>query len=122
VSGGGLAAALAEMAFAGGLGVDVDLVHAPYGDGDDAPPDRVADTDAALLFSESPSRFVCEVPVDRAAAFAAALGGVPHATIGRVTGTRRVVLRGMRGATLVDEDIESLREAFVRPLANGAVR
>ena len=120
VSEGGLAGALAEMAFAGGLGIDADLVHVPYEEGADLQGVR----DEALLFSESPSRFACEVPAARADAFTSALRshGVPHAAVGRITASRRLVIRGLRGAVLLDEDIESLRDAFTRPLRNGGVR
>ena len=53
LSEGGLAVALAEMAFAGGLGARVSLA--------DVPRDADAASDLVLLFSESPTRFVLEV-------------------------------------------------------------
>jgi phosphoribosylformylglycinamidine synthase subunit PurSL len=115
---GGLAVALAEMAFAGGLGIEADLVHAPYEEAADADGVR----DEALLFSESPSRFVCEVRQEDVAAFTEALRGVPHAAIGRVTGSKALVLRGVRELEVVNELLESLREAFLRPLRDGGPR
>jgi phosphoribosylformylglycinamidine synthase len=114
MSEGGLAVALAEMAFAGCLGVDASLVQVPF-------ESETADVqDACLLFAESPSRFVVEVRAKDAAAFDAALRGVPHAQIGRVTTNDRVAIHGLRGSTAIDEPIDALREAFVAPLRKGA--
>ncbi|MCE9634138.1 MAG: phosphoribosylformylglycinamidine synthase subunit PurL [Planctomycetes bacterium] len=121
LSEGGVAVALAEMAFAGGLAADVSLVHAPYEDG----PDAIGVRDDALLFSESPSRFLCEVRESDLPALRAALRGVPHAPIGRVMSAgrvktaARVTIRGVRDADLVNESVERLRDAFTRPLRNG---
>jgi phosphoribosylformylglycinamidine (FGAM) synthase-like enzyme len=53
LSEGGLAVAVAEMAFAGGLGAQIDL-HA-------VPTSCTLDNPAVRLFSESNSRFLCEV-------------------------------------------------------------
>ena len=63
LSEGGLAVALAEMAFAGGCGAQVLLGCVPR-QIEAAGADRV---DAILLFSESATRLVCEVPADSAA-------------------------------------------------------
>jgi phosphoribosylformylglycinamidine synthase len=112
---GGLGVALAEMAFAGCLGVDASLVQVPFEESGEG-----GARDAALLFSESPGRLVCEVRPQDAAAFEAALEGVPHAAIGTVTDSRRVKVSGLRGHDVVDEDIEDLRAAFTGPLAEGA--
>ncbi len=114
LSEGGLAVTLAEMAFAGCRGVDASLVQVPFEESGDG-----GVRDEILLFSESPSRFVCEVRERDAAAFAAALRGVPHARVGHVTTSDRVVVRGLRGAPAIDEPIDRLREAFVAPLRNG---
>jgi phosphoribosylformylglycinamidine synthase len=116
LSEGGLAVSLAEMAFAGCLGVEASIVHVPYEEtGEGGVRDEI------LLFSESPSRFVCEVREKDAAAFEAALRGVANARVGHVTKSDRVVVRGLRD-TAIDEPIEALREAFVAPLRNGAHR
>jgi phosphoribosylformylglycinamidine synthase len=118
LSEGGAAVALAEMAFAGGLGAEASLLHAPYEEG----PDAAGVRDEVLLFAESPSRFVCEVRERDLAAFRTALGGVPCAPVGRVTGGGRLVLRGVHDAVVVDEPIEALRDAFTRPLRHGGAR
>ena len=115
LSEGGLVVSLAEMAFAGCRGADVSIVHVPF---EEVGPGGVRDE--VLLFSESPSRFICEVREMDAAAFAAALRGVPHAPIGRVTDKDRVVVHGLNGSVPIDEPIEALREAFTAPLRTGA--
>jgi phosphoribosylformylglycinamidine synthase len=114
LSEGGLAVALAEMAFAGCRGVEASLSQVPY----ESESEDVRDD--VLLFAESPSRFVCEVREKDASAFETALRGVPHARVGRVAANDRLVVRGLRGATAIDEPIEALREAFVAPLRGGA--
>lgn len=78
---GGLAVALAEMAIAGNLGLEADLSLAPR-NGD-------ALSDVALLFAESPTRYLVEVAPSDADAFERLMGGIPHVRIGRVlAGTR----------------------------------
>src|SRR5262249_29723198 len=54
LSEGGLAVALAEMAFAGGLGADITHLRPPNG----------TESDVVCLFSESTTRFVVEVRPD----------------------------------------------------------
>ena len=105
---GGLAVTAAEMAFAGGLGIRLDLARVPSTDD--------AKNDAALLFSESNSRFVAEVEPDKTDAFEAALGGVPHARIGEVTDEGAVVVSGLSGGVVVNEPIADLKESWQAPL------
>jgi len=106
---GGIAVAAAEMAFAGGLGMDVYTMTVPRPDG--------LQRDDVILFSESNSRFVCEVEPEKADAFEEALGAVPFAPFGRVTGDGVFRARGLRGKTIVKEAIASLKEAWKKPLA-----
>ena len=101
---GGLAVALAEMCLGGGLGAEVDLVAVPGAAG---LPDPTA------LFSESPTRVLCEVAPERAAAFRAALHDAPAARLGTVTADPRLRVRGRGGAVAIDAPIERLRAAFV---------
>ncbi len=70
---------------------------------------------AALLFSESNTRFLCEVRPQDAAAFEAALSDIPHARIGEVTagGTLRILADS---ATVVSADVSALKEAWQKPL------
>ncbi len=105
---GGLAVALAEMAFAGGLGIDCQLESVPT---------ATVHLDAVTrLFSESNSRFVCEVANDHATQFEEILAGCEFAKIGDVTSTARVVIRD-NDSTVIDLPNDQLKQAWQSPLA-----
>jgi len=70
-----LAAAAAEMAFAGELGISLRLSDVPQELGDVAGAER----DACLLFSESNTRFLCEVTPANCLQFERTLASVPCA-------------------------------------------
>ena len=122
LSEGGLAVAAAEMAFAGGCGAQVSLAQVPN--------DMESATDAVLLFSESNTRFLCEVTKENAEAFAAALDDVPCAMIGEVTETGKFEVVGLaqpipdadsdateNGTPIVIEaEIGELKEVWQKPL------
>lgn len=102
LSEGGLAVAAAEMAFAGGLGLALDLAKAPASG---------PLAGEALLFSESPTRFLVEVRPQDAAAFEAALAGLPAADIGEAIAAGE--LRIVHGtAPLVQAPIAELQAAW----------
>jgi phosphoribosylformylglycinamidine synthase len=113
LSEGGLAVALAEMAFAGGLGASVSLRDVPCED--DAAHDLV------LLFAESPSRFLLEVPPQNYAAFADLVGSLPMGRLGEVmpsegpAGTRLSVT-GLDRTTVIDAHVDDLKMAWQKPL------
>lgn len=106
LSEGGLAVALAEMSFAGELGVRVELAEmlaliepaaGPSGEGaDEAGGDarthdqRTAEAIATLLYSESNSRFLIETRPDCAERLEATFTGLPCRKIGVVTGGENV--------------------------------
>ena len=102
LSEGGLAVALAEMAFAGGLGAAVSVKACG----------EVAD--AALLFAESNSRFVCEVLPQRREEFEKLLSNVPHALIGEVTESPTLQIAAQD--LLISADIDELKQAWQQPL------
>ncbi|MEN8152067.1 MAG: AIR synthase-related protein, partial [Planctomycetota bacterium] len=106
LSEGGLAVALAEMAFAGNLGVGMDLSEVPH--------DPDAARDEVLLFSETQSRFLVEVAPSDEPAFRAAMERATVARIGDVNQTGRLLVRGVGGGIVLDESVEDLREAFLR--------
>src|SRR5690606_32254355 len=82
LSEGGLAVALAEMAFAGGIGVKIELGDVPGAD----------DTHVAVrLFSESNTRFLCEVAPEHSAPFEQIFDGLPLARIGESTSSDRFI-------------------------------
>ncbi len=123
LSDGGLAVALAESAFARGLGVNVDLSKIARttaigrGGSDGSPP---LDRDDTLLFSESPTRFLCEVAPESLAALAKELHGIPHAVVGEVTATGRLVVQGLAGGAVLDEKVEDLHARWKAPLDFGS--
>lgn len=83
LSEGGFAVALAEMAFAGHLGVSVDVSEWVEASGLSVP---------ELLFSESNSRFLIEVDAEKEAQFSTLLGSVAARKIGNVNDSDRVVV------------------------------
>jgi len=105
---GGLAAALAEMAFAGGLGIEADLRGLPSS-GD-------AVKTYIRLFSESNSRYVVEVRPEHYDAFARLMLNLPFGQIGRVTAEKALVIKTEDGRTAVELDIDTLKQAWKKPL------
>jgi phosphoribosylformylglycinamidine synthase len=102
-SDGGIAVALAEMAFAGGLGMKIYLKNVLS---DKALPDD------KILFSESNTRFIVEVPKRMKARFESALKGVPCGEIGVVTGERRLAVYGLDARVKISARIDELREVW----------
>ncbi|MDO8577694.1 MAG: phosphoribosylformylglycinamidine synthase subunit PurL [Dehalococcoidales bacterium] len=105
---GGLGVALAEMAFAGGLGAEIDLSSVPL-----HKPIRRNDF---VLFSESNSRFIVEVFGRNRTLFEQAMKGVVFARIGKVTRTPRLEILGLDGAKCISAGIYELKEAWQKPL------
>jgi len=110
LSEGGLAVAAAEMAFAGGLGAKIDLPSLASGKGAGG---EGLSTEA-LLFSESNTRFLCEVRPENAAAFEKPLAGIPHARVGKVIDNGKLEITAE--TPLVQVDLETLKEAWQKPL------
>ncbi len=110
LSEGGLGVAAAEMAFAGEVGLVINLGAVPY-EGDE----RLR-RDDVLLFSESNSRFLVEVRPQNALAFEAELRGVPLARIGTLNGSQLFIARGLEGGEAVRADLAQLKAAWQTPL------
>jgi phosphoribosylformylglycinamidine synthase len=106
-SDGGLAVALAETAFAGGYGMDIDLLRVPA--------ERL-NKDAQVLFSESAGRFVVTVAPENEKAFRQAMDGVDCESIGTVRQDDRLLVRGMNGSRVIDTIIGALKESWQYPL------
>jgi phosphoribosylformylglycinamidine synthase len=105
---GGIAVALAEMAFAGGLGADIDLEAVPLGDD--------IKRDDYILFSESNSRFLAEVPPEKQKDFEKAMTGTDCAAIGRVTAGDKLRINGLDGSRIISAALPELKEAWQKPL------
>jgi phosphoribosylformylglycinamidine synthase len=106
-SDGGLGVALAESAFAGGLGAAVDLRLVPA---------EGLDRDDHLLFRESQGRFVVSVRRGDCPEFERLLSGCPMARVGEVRPGKRLEVIGLSGQPVIDADIYSLKEAWQAPL------
>jgi len=105
---GGLAVALAEMAFAGEVGADVDgLANLPGAQGLD---------DVTRLFSESATRFVIEAKPEHATKLAEVFAGLPFAKIGVAVKEPRLRFAGGNGEWLIWSKLSSLKEAWQSPL------
>ncbi|MBU2054223.1 MAG: phosphoribosylformylglycinamidine synthase, partial [Proteobacteria bacterium] len=107
-SDGGLGVALAETAFAGGLGVEIDLAAVPA--------EGIVRNDE-LLFSESQSRFVVTVSPVARAAFEAFLAGCAFARIGEVIAEGVLKVDGLGGKRIIEENLAALKAAWQEPLA-----
>jgi phosphoribosylformylglycinamidine synthase II len=109
LSEGGLAVAAAEMAFAGDLGMELELSKLRTG--------RSDEDAAVLLFSESNTRFLVEVPPQHRNQFEAAFAGLPLFPIGAVSSRPRFVVTDSTRGTLIDSPLSALRHAWKAPLA-----
>jgi phosphoribosylformylglycinamidine (FGAM) synthase-like enzyme len=110
LSEGGLAVAAAEMAFAGGVGLDVALALVPF---EGAEP---LHKDPVLLFSESNSRFLLEVAPGDVAELERVMVGVPLARIGTTNRSGRLAVAGVDGSVLCDAPLDRLKAAWQTPL------
>jgi phosphoribosylformylglycinamidine synthase len=103
---GGLAVAAAEVAFAGGFGMELDISNAPT---------EGQMESWRVLFSESNSRFVVTVSSQNEEAFEVALSGCPFAKVGSVTDDGKLTITA-GGEILIAIEIDELKEAWKAPL------
>ena len=108
VSEGGIAVALAEMAFAGGLGLTGLTRAIPY--------KGSRRREDVILFSESNSRFLVEVDPRKEKAFKAALKGIPHAKIATVEETPEMIVYGLKDQVMINANIFDLKDIWQTPL------
>lgn len=106
---GGIGVAVAEMAFAGGFGIELDVGRIPVSEDVRRCDER--------LFSESASRFLVTVPPERAAPFETLLNvhGVVYGRVGVVVASPRLHIRD---ATIrVSASLDALKSAWQRAFA-----
>ena len=108
LSEGGIGAAAAEMAFAGGLGMTVNLKNVPLAES--------IERDDFILFSESNTRFLVEVAPGDRKDFENALSGVACAEIGRVMKDKKLEVHDRHGKIVLSAPIAELKEAWQKPL------
>jgi phosphoribosylformylglycinamidine synthase len=104
LSEGGLAVALAEMAFAGGYGAEIALPE-------DLPP-------LVALFSESNTRFLLEVPPEAEPELREVFAGLPWQILGTVCDAPRLtIFDSQRRYRLVDASLDELKTAWKNAFA-----
>ncbi len=109
------------MAFAGGLGARIFLDQVPH-HGDSVefnPATAPGRLNALLLFSESNTRFLCEVPPDSVGLFESILGDVPHSAIGEVLAEPKLQFVNVDAGNpfhVIDASLAALKEAWQKPL------
>ncbi|MBI5229248.1 phosphoribosylformylglycinamidine synthase subunit PurL [Candidatus Micrarchaeota archaeon] len=104
---GGLGITLAESAFSGGRGVEVDLSKVPR--------EGIERSDY-LLFSESPSRFVVTIRKEDKKAFEEILKGNAYAEIGYAREDNAFVVTGLNQEIVVNADVQDLKQAWQKTL------
>ena len=110
LSEGGLAVAAAEMALAGGDGVELDLRKVPC---------KAVNRDDFVLFSESNSRFLVEVSEKSKEDFETLMKGKICAKIGWVTKNPKLIVYGLDGAVVVNAALTDLRRSWKETLSSG---
>jgi phosphoribosylformylglycinamidine synthase len=110
LSEGGLAVAAAETALAGGFGLELDLAKVPR---------KTVDRDDFVLFSESNSRFLVEIPEKAKAEFEILMKGKAFAEIGSVSCNSKFTIRGLKDETKVDVSLADLRKSWKATLSSG---
>ncbi len=119
LSEGGLAVAAAEMAFAGGFGAQIFLEQVPNKLDLPAIGADGQRLNTILLFAESNTRFLCEVPQDAVGHFESLLGDVPHAAIGEVIADTKLQIVNYdpgNPSHVIDADLADLKECWQKPL------
>ena len=108
-SDGGLAVAMAEMAFSGGLGMEIFLGEVPYIKSAEKRNDFV-------LFSESNSRFVVEVEKRKQKYFEKQLKNSPFNLVGCLKSKKEFVVYGLDDKVCISAGIDSLKSSWQKPL------
>jgi len=107
LSEGGLAVAAAEMAFASGLGLELDLCKVSA---------KEVKRNDFLLFSESNSRFLIEISEQDKREFEELMKGKECVQIGSVTKEPKVLIKGLNGKYVVDAMVDRLRLSWKKTL------
>ena len=108
ISEGGLAVSAAEMAFAGGFGIELDLAKVP---------NKEICRNDFLLFSESNSRFLVEVSKKNKEKFDAIMKGNICSEIGKITKKTDLSIKGLQGELIINITLENLQEKWKETLS-----
>ncbi len=101
---GGIGVAAAEMAFAGGYGMLLNLNAAPKSDD--------INHNDVLLFSESNSRFIVEVPQSSQAEFEQIVAETEWGLLGEITESKEFQMTGLRERQVISANISELKSAW----------
>jgi len=104
---GGIGVAVSEMAFAGGIGADISLQGAACG--------KNIKRNDVILFSESNSRFIVEVPKSERENFEKSMKGVPIGLIGQTKPSNVLRVEGLDGRIIVQTTLGGLKDAWQAP-------
>ena len=98
------------MALAGGYGLELDLTKVAR---------RAVERNDFVMFSESNSRFLLEVPVNAKEDFEALMKGKDCAEIGKVTNNPKLTITGLNATKIVDASLSDLRKSWKKTLSSG---
>ena len=115
VSEGGLAVAAAEMAFAGRIGIDLSVAPIIAESLGQTSGDAI-DPVSAALYSESPTRFLCEVAPERVEEWEKVMNAIPHCHVGMTATHGSLRVSRPNSAHVLDVAIDRLQQAWWRPL------
>ena len=107
---GGLAVSIAEMAFGGMLGAKIDL-RKMFFEGNEK-----EKTETVLLFSESNSRILVEVPFKFKDEFEKKMHGTVFSEIGSTTEKNYLEVTGIKGEKIIDTELSELKTAWKKTL------
>ncbi|WP_321371125.1 phosphoribosylformylglycinamidine synthase subunit PurS [uncultured Desulfuromusa sp.] len=107
LSDGGLGVALAESAFAGGFGMQIDLASVDV--------EQTVREDK-ILFSESQSRLLVTVHTEHKDEFEKLFAGQSCSCIGQVIDNGELIITGLQGQKLLHQSLEQLKQAWQAPL------
>ncbi len=110
LSEGGLAVTAAEMAFAGGYGIELHLNKVPQ---------KNLCRNDFVLFSESNSRLLVEVSREAKKEFETLMKGNVYAEIGKVTKTQRLCIYGLNEKVVVNTSLKDLLGSWKQTLSSG---
>jgi phosphoribosylformylglycinamidine synthase len=99
------------MAFTSDYGIDLWLRKVPK--------PRSMRRNDFVLFSESNSRFLVEVPEEKRQSFEGLMNGIAFSSVGRVRKDARFCVYGLDNEKLVDISLDKLRKAWKSALKGG---
>lgn len=105
LSEGGLGVAIAEMALAGEIGAEIDLSSMVLGNS--------KMSDDSILFSESNTRFLCEVSRQNRKPFERMFNGLPIAQIGQTLPTSVLKIFGQNKKKIIDVPVSKLKKTWL---------